>query len=434
MMISSEFHKEIHSKLMQRKNPTILWVNPFDNAWVGFVLSNHKHRDEINMRMILEYFNSLFQSVTDISVFLKEEMRNIGALSLCVRLFPEFRNKMKMETLIKEKIIELDKKGRGRFSLFNSPEIFYATVAGLSVDSLEEEIKHIFLKHILREFENNWFNRPYRFALYSAAFLELKINNDNKLMVNRMTDFLSTINVERLNIDEIIPLLWFLIKYHDTLFREIKDITKKELIKIKKEEIWKQFESLQPYFSYNLQTPAEDVDMEREISRSLSTFELAMMDDFLACLEKTYEVDPNEVFDLLSLHPIIREACEKLFKDGHYSQAIFEAYKALINYVKEKSEEKTLDGKDLMGKVFRVEHKNLRIEKKPILQLNELTTREDIDEQEGFMYIFMGVVEGIRNPKAHAKIEQKDPFKTLEYLSLASLLAKRVDEAKVNRK
>jgi hypothetical protein len=48
------------------------------------------------------------------------------------------------------------------------------------------------------------------------------------------------------------------------------------------------------------------------------------------------------------------------------------------------------------------------------------------------MYLFMGSVVGIRNPKAHRRIEQKDPFKTLEYLSLASLLAKRVDEAKLN--
>jgi hypothetical protein len=29
-------------------------------------------------------------------------------------------------------------------------------------------------------------------------------------------------------------------------------------------------------------------------------------------------------------------------------------------------------------------------------------------------------------------IEQRDPFKTLEYLSFAGLLAKRVDEAELN--
>jgi len=81
-----------------------------------------------------------------------------------------------------------------------------------------------------------------------------------------------------------------------------------------------------------------------------------------------------------------------------------------------------------MGTVFGIEYdkKTLNISKKPILQLNELLTREDLDEQKGFMYLFMGSVVGIRNPKAHGIIEEKDPFKTLEYLSLASLLAKRV--------
>ena len=35
---------------------------------------------------------------------------------------------------------------------------------------------------------------------------------------------------------------------------------------------------------------------------------------------------------------------------------------------------------------------------------------------------------GIRNPKAHAEVQQKDPYRTLEYISLASLLAKRLEE------
>lgn len=46
--------------------------------------------------------------------------------------------------------------------------------------------------------------------------------------------------------------------------------------------------------------------------------------------------------------------------------------------------------------------------------------------------LFIDSVMGIRNPKAHGLIKQEDPFKTLEYLSLASLLAKKVDEAKFN--
>jgi len=38
-----------------------------------------------------------------------------------------------------------------------------------------------------------------------------------------------------------------------------------------------------------------------------------------------------------------------------------------------------------------------------------------------------------KNPKSHDLIEQRDPFRTLEYLAFASLLAKRVKEAKRTR-
>jgi uncharacterized protein (TIGR02391 family) len=140
------------------------------------------------------------------------------------------------------------------------------------------------------------------------------------------------------------------------------------------------------------------------------------------------------VFDNLKLHPNIKKASKKLFKDGHYAQAIFETYKALNNYVKQRYGLKELEGKHLMAEVFRIPYnqKTAQIEGKPILQLNELQNRSDRDEQEGFMLLFMGSMQGIRNPKAHDIVEQKDPYKTLQYLAMASLLAKRVDEAKHN--
>jgi uncharacterized protein (TIGR02391 family) len=140
------------------------------------------------------------------------------------------------------------------------------------------------------------------------------------------------------------------------------------------------------------------------------------------------------IYNKMNLHPVIRKASEKLFKDKHYADSILKAYIALINYVKEKSGKKTLDGQNLMGNVFDVKYNSetLEVTDKPVLKLNNLITREEIDEQKGFMYLYLGAVMGIRNPKAHAIIEQKDPFKTLKYLSFASLLAKRVDEAKLD--
>lgn len=138
-------------------------------------------------------------------------------------------------------------------------------------------------------------------------------------------------------------------------------------------------------------------------------------------LEKNY-------FELLSIHPEIRKVSERLFNNKHYSQAIYEAYKKIVNMVKDKTNrpkenEKELDGKDLMFKVFNKQN--------PILKLNNLSTESDINEQEGFMHLYAGAVQGIRNPKAHDNIEQKDSLRTLEYLVFASLLAKRIDESKI---
>jgi len=132
---------------------------------------------------------------------------------------------------------------------------------------------------------------------------------------------------------------------------------------------------------------------------------------------------PVNLFDKMQLHPKVIEVSKSLFRDGHYASAILEAYKAVNNFVKEKAG-LSLDGKDLMAKVFR--------EEDPIIKLNELLTQSDRDEQEGFKFLFMGAMVGIRNPKAHDFIEMKDPYKTLEYLAFASLLLKKISFWKVD--
>lgn len=143
-------------------------------------------------------------------------------------------------------------------------------------------------------------------------------------------------------------------------------------------------------------------------------------------IPKTLKVEPRiaepfELFKKLKLHPKIREVSESLFVNGHYSQVILEAYKALNNAVKEKSEMKNEDGQSLMAHVFD--------ESRPILALNPLKSQSDRDEQIGFKFLFMGAMTGIRNPKAHENVNQIDPYKTLYYLALANLLMLRVDES-----
>ncbi len=131
---------------------------------------------------------------------------------------------------------------------------------------------------------------------------------------------------------------------------------------------------------------------------------------------------PVNLFDKMQFHPRVIEVSESLFKTRNYASAILEAFKAVDNYVKEKTT-LSLNGQALMSKVFD--------ENAPIIKLNDLLTQSDRDEQEGFKFLFKGATIGIRNPKAHDNVVQTDPYRTLEYLGLASLLMRRIEEGKL---
>ncbi|HEX7628385.1 MAG TPA: TIGR02391 family protein [Candidatus Methanoperedens sp.] len=121
------------------------------------------------------------------------------------------------------------------------------------------------------------------------------------------------------------------------------------------------------------------------------------------------------------LHPKIYRVSKPLYESGHYSQAILEAFKVVNTFVKDKAERNDLDGKSLMSSCFNTTN--------PILKLNNLETITEKDEQEGFMHLFMGGMQGIRNPLAHEITIESDPIKAFEYLSFASLLIRKAEEA-----
>jgi uncharacterized protein (TIGR02391 family) len=141
----------------------------------------------------------------------------------------------------------------------------------------------------------------------------------------------------------------------------------------------------------------------------------------------TVETKENEppiyLFDSMQLHPRIKRVSKSLFNSGHYAEAIFAAFKTINNFIKRKTGLQ-LDGKDLMTKAFN--------EDKPIIKLNKLEIQSDHDEQEGFRFLYMGAMVGIRNPKAHEDIRQINPYRTLEYLAFASLLMRRAIEGKLD--
>lgn len=121
----------------------------------------------------------------------------------------------------------------------------------------------------------------------------------------------------------------------------------------------------------------------------------------------------------LDLHSEIARAASNLYLDGHYSNAIEAAVKALNGLVRLRSDLE-LDGTALMEKTFSPSN--------PVLKFNALTDQSDRDEQKGFMQMFSGAVSGLRNPRAH-KFMKDDPERALEFIAFVSLLAKLLDEA-----
>jgi uncharacterized protein (TIGR02391 family) len=138
-------------------------------------------------------------------------------------------------------------------------------------------------------------------------------------------------------------------------------------------------------------------------------------------ISKRKPKDANEallhVYDAIDFHPRIINASRALFKNEHYAQAIFEAYKAVENFVQDKSGS-TLYGTNLMETVFDEEN--------PIIKVPEAGHYYK-DVQKGFKHLFVGASQGIRNPKAHKEIIQRDPHITLQYLGFFSFLLKRID-------
>ena len=183
------------------------------------------------------------------------------------------------------------------------------------------------------------------------------------------------------------------------------------------EEAWREFPGLLPKFA------AESFFAERSpkgdhynVSTMLSYLAsaLARIDAYLGGTRPTLE----------GLHPAIVAAAGALFADRHYSAAIFEAFKAVEVRVRTQSGIDSA-GRDLMARAFAGES--------PAISVESISGRSGQDEQEGFKLIFMGAMQGIRNPKGHELIEQTDAERTFEYLAFASLLMRRLDDAASKR-
>jgi uncharacterized protein (TIGR02391 family) len=123
---------------------------------------------------------------------------------------------------------------------------------------------------------------------------------------------------------------------------------------------------------------------------------------------------------LVKLHPRIASVAQKLFRDGHYAQASFEALKAVELALRERS------GLDLSGR--ELAEKALAGDP-PRLAVSRHRGRTGSDEQEGVRFLFMGAMQGLRNPGGH-ELAALDRQEAIEQLAVAGLLMRWLDTSR----
>ncbi len=129
---------------------------------------------------------------------------------------------------------------------------------------------------------------------------------------------------------------------------------------------------------------------------------------------------PDHPFESRNIHPALPQNVKKLFDDGHYSQATFEAFKFVDKEVSRLAN-RGESGFQLMMTVFS--------ETSPLLKLNGCISTSEKDEQKGFKFLFAGSILAIRNPRAHEYVIHDSPDECLDHLALASLLLRRLQSA-----
>lgn len=125
-------------------------------------------------------------------------------------------------------------------------------------------------------------------------------------------------------------------------------------------------------------------------------------------------------FDRRNIHPSLPSKVRKLFDDGHYAEATFEAFKFIDKKVQHHSKARE-SGLKLMMAAFD--------EANPLIQLTSLKETSEIDEQKGFKFLFSGGLLAIRNPRGHEVDLRDDPDICLDHLAFASLLLRRLEQA-----
>lgn len=118
---------------------------------------------------------------------------------------------------------------------------------------------------------------------------------------------------------------------------------------------------------------------------------------------------------LTHLHPTMQQVAGKLFADGHSAEAIHKGCTALEKEVQARIQRPDLAGKQLMDAAFTPNSWRIRLSHEP-------------NEQLGFMNLYQGSIQALRNHYAHNLTQVSDPNRAMEWMSFLSALFYKLDD------
>jgi uncharacterized protein (TIGR02391 family) len=127
-------------------------------------------------------------------------------------------------------------------------------------------------------------------------------------------------------------------------------------------------------------------------------------------------VPPKELVRRLENHPLVTEVGTEpldLFRNGHFNEAVRKAAERFEVAVQQKASLQEI-GKGLMSKVFSLSN--------PLIALNNMATENEKGIQEGYMFMTMGLMRGIRNIFSHGDENQRSPEECYEMILFVNWL------------
>ncbi len=126
-----------------------------------------------------------------------------------------------------------------------------------------------------------------------------------------------------------------------------------------------------------------------------------------------------------AMHPLIWGAANRLWRDGHFRQAVAAAAESLVTHVKSRTQRNDVAETALWQETFSVNAPELG---KPRLRWPGEPTNRDVKSMNDGLRLFApGMQMTIRNPAAHETSDMLEQH-ALERLATLSLLARWVDE------